>query len=1184
MKRFLLPLFVLVALVLIASLVWIQNRGARPGADSVPAQTPEAARTSASLEPATGELAAPGTLSANVERANATAGIGTHPDDGRVLEGEVRAPSECVVDTQVEVFALARPSDLDTLMNAVLPRRGDERSGPDVDARLVVARTKLDASGRFRLTLPRDARKAHVILSGRSWYLPETITFELGEPQAFAALQAECGGWIAGRIDVPPEAGSVAALDGEITQLSPSLTSLGGGPGRMAAAFRRTERRALVKDGVFELTALDPTLSYRLDFTTQAFADASIEVAEVARGRATPLDLHLELGGSVVGRVLAADGSPIAGATVEANLARGPFGLAERIVRQATTSAAGTYELLAVAPGSVQVSARAKGGAASEARQVDVTDRVRVTGIDLQLGSGEAIAGIVRWPDGTPAVGAEVRASAVGGQAFGPGAFRAQRRGEEPRGVADASGRFVVNGLAAGEYTVSVEALKPEDLAKLDPKDAEGRRRSAWRARANGVKSGTSDSILTLGAPLVVRGVVKQPDGSPVTAFRVQSSSADAGGRRGGGGMNFAFGGQQRQNQDVSDERGEFTFTFVREGSYKLTISADGFVTSEPIEVTVPVAADLEPLAIVLARGAVVRGTVRSPLGTPVANATVAPASATPGPFAFAPGGAGAETIKARTDAQGRFTLSELRAGRLVLSAESNAWAKSDELSLDLAAGEIVPDAVLLLRTGGTITGESYEDGRPTPGRNVTAMDLRTFESHNARTDAAGRFRIEHVPAGAWRVTALPSAGDVEAMGRAPRGGGDGGMGAMFSRMKSVNADVVDGAETHVVLGAPPEAPVAVRGKVTQGGEGVAGLRLAFLGQGDSFGPGMKSAQTAADGTYAIQLDRPGDYSITAQTGGRGASLVEFVETVRALPEVVIDLALPDARLSGRVRTPEGEPASGVRVSVFPAALGVGGSMMGGGFSEVMTDENGEFDVKSLRAGTYSLTIGGTGVGGFRGFGSAADPRYARKTVEDVQLAESEWRKGYDVRLEPALGVDVEVVDERGGPIGGATVFARDEAGRAVDRMSASRTDSNGKARYTGLAQAAYTFSARKDGLASGETPKVDVRPSGTQTIKIVLAAGTNLLVTTVDANDAPLRARVRVVDEAGRDVAGLMSAQDLLERATRGGPGGNEQKIGPLAPGTYKVTATTTDGKSVEKAVTLTGEPERRVTLAFGG
>ncbi|MBL8858953.1 MAG: carboxypeptidase regulatory-like domain-containing protein [Planctomycetes bacterium] len=1203
MKRILLPLLVVLALTLVAGLLWFQGQGKHKGAARDGELATSDAGGETALSGSSETLTAPDAGGQKPERASvANSGAGSLTSN--VLEGEVRAPSDCGVDDQVEVYALARASDVDTLMNAIQPRGAGDTLTLDADnSSLVLAHARLDGNARFRLNLPRDAKRAHLILAGRSWFTRETLTVDVSGGKSFIALQAECGGWITGRVELPAgNASEVSALDGDVAHLQLSMMSFGaGGPGRFMGGFRRNERRALVKNGTFEMWAVDPRSSYTLEVSPKAFASTQVEVNEVSRGTATAVALRVDRGGTVRGRVLDEASAPVAGATVEARVSPLPFGMGDRTVRRTTSGADGAYELAAVTPGDVQISASIKDLVPAEAQKVELADHAAVTGIDFKLTSGETIAGVVRWKDGKPAAGAEVTASPERGQGgFGGGngggrgggqrgggmaAMFGGRGGEDAKAIADAEGRFVLRGLASGNHTLQAEALPAQEALQLEQAGADVRRRSNWRARESGIKSGTSDATVTLLPPLVVRGVVTSAvDGKPVTSYRV-SAQGGGGGRGGGGGGPgaFMFGGGGRNAQDVNDEKGEFAFSFQREGSYKLTVEAPGFVDSDAVDVEVPAKADALPLAITLTRGATVKGIVRSPRGTAIANATVATIDGNSNPFGGrGMGGGGGDTQKARTDADGRFTLSDLKPGRIVLGAESLEWAKSEEKGVDLVAGQTVSEVELVLHDGGSIVGEYYEDGRAGAGSTISAFDMRNFASLTARTDAGGRFRFDHVTAGTWRLTALPSMSAISGM--SGRGGGDGGMGAMFSSMKSTNAEVVDGQETRVVLGAPPEAPVTVSGKITQGGEPVSGVRITYMGAGDTFGPGMKTAQTAADGLYTLALDKPGEYSVTVRPNGAGMSVIEFVETVKPVKEAVIDIALPDARISGRVRTPEGEAAKGVRVSLTPATSSVGGSMMGGGFTEITTDDDGNFDVKTLRAGTYSLTVGGQGMGGFRGGlgGGGNTAKYGRKVVADIKLAESEWRKDIDVRLENAAGVDVEVVDDRGEKLMGASIFARDEAGRAVDRMSTVQSDVNGKARYAGLSPGAYTFSARKDSLSSGETAKVEVRAGGTATVRITLGQGTLLTVATVDTNDQPLRSSVSVTDEGGRDVAGLMSAQDMMGRFARGGVGSNEQKIGPLAPGKYLVKAVASNGKTIEKTVTLTGQPERKMTLSF--
>jgi hypothetical protein len=728
---------------------------------------------------------------------------------------------------------------------------------------------------------------------------------------------------------------------------------------------------------------------------------------------------------------------------------------------------------------------------------------------------------------------------------------------------------------------VTAEALTPEGASIVEKASADTKRKLAWRARASGVRTGATDVALALEAPLVVRGTVKAKEGgAPVTQFTVE---AQPGGRNGGPGAGGPPGGMQglpgaaataRNGEDFSDERGEFVLGGLREGTWRIVVSADGCAPSEGLEVTLPRMQDEPPLAFLLERGASIQGVVMSPGGAPVAGATVARA-ATGAPWMRGPGAD--DGLHARTDARGRFHLDGLATGRTELVAQARDWAQSDTLALDLVAGRTIADVVLNVRQGGRITGEIYEEGRPSGGRTLNATHMGNFANVSARSDDRGRFAFEHLSAGSWRVVAIP-AGDGQG-GQVDGGRGDGGRGGgMFGGMKSASVDVVDAQESHVVIGAPPADPVQVRGHVLQDTTGIAGARVTFLQQGKAPGEGTKSARTADDGGYALQLDAPGPYAVMVMMPSSRLSPIEFERVVPPGGDVVVDLKLPTARISGRVKTPNGDPAARVRVTLLAGAQTVGGSLSGG-FNDNVTDEQGAFDWPTLRAGEYSLAVGGAPP---MGRTSASAAPWGRKIVSGIRVDEGEWKKDIEVRLEKAGSVEVEVVDDRGGKVAGASIFARDAAGHTVERLTGVRSDAEGKATYLGLSPGAYTFSAHKDGAAAAESGKVDVSEGGAGSVRLTLAAGTFLFVTTVDADNAPLRAQVSVTDEAGRDVAGLLSYQELGERFNRGGMGGNEQKIGALPPGKYRVRAVTSDGRAAEKSVTLSGQAESRLTLSL--
>jgi hypothetical protein len=59
-----------------------------------------------------------------------------------------------------------------------------------------------------------------------------------------------------------------------------------------------------------------------------------------------------------------------------------------------------------------------------------------------------------------------------------------------------------------------------------------------------------------------------------------------------------------------------------------------------------------------------------------------------------------------------------------------------------------------------------------------------------------------------------------------------------------------------------------------------------------------------------------------------------------------------------------------------------------------------------------------------------------------------------------------------------------------------------------------------------------------------------------------------------------MFGLSELMEQFTKNGLDFTTSRIGPLPPGKYTVTARTGDGKTGTKPVTLTGQPERKLTI----
>jgi len=370
-----------------------------------------------------------------------------------------------------------------------------------------------------------------------------------------------------------------------------------------------------------------------------------------------------------------------------------------------------------------------------------------------------------------------------------------------------------------------------------------------------------------------------------------------------------------------------------------------------------------------------------------------------------------------------------------------------------------------------------------------------------------------------------------------------------MSKLKMTVATIVENEETHVVLGAPPRAPVDVHGTVTHTGEPCAGSMVAFVAEGKEPLKSMKTCQVGKDGSYTARLDEPGHYSISVQqsVGGMGQqSTVEFSEEIPEQKEFRLDLVMPTARISGRALGPDGEPAAGARVSLHPESAVTSGTMWGGQYHEGVADPDGKFDVQMLRPGTYTLAVGGSTFGGILGDTGS----FGREIRGGIKLSEGEWMRDADFRLKKPGVLNVTVTDASGAAVGEASVFARDAGGRLVDALSTSSTDAGGKAKYHGLAPGTYSITARKDLLTSVESARVKIDEGGSGNVEVALQPGTMLVVTCLGGESKPIRASISVQDEAGRELSSMISLTEVMKMFNENGFSTTERLDRTGAPG----------------------------------
>lgn len=1159
------PLLLGVLLVL-ASLLGAVYLGWFSGGDSGPgsvadlgttpaAATPDRAReTLLSPEEAVefegSDAAEPGRVRAEVER-EAPAGAVARWDRtrARAIEGRVKFPAGTPSDERAEVLALDRDiSRWELFHSQAFPSRTWEGE--------VFDRVEVPSDGSFRLSVPEEHGEVFLAVRGRYAYSRSAVA----ATESHNEVPVELGAWVVGRMVAPEDTDGPIAWEEDSARLErDELDSFSGGVG-LAELTRNSSMEYEVEldaTGAFEFRAVQAGTSYKLDIDSDDFAAADSESHEFEPGRRHELTVDLIRGATLSGKVRDEAGKPVPQARVRARAVRNAFGMTVPgdTLRETTSGEDGAFQLTAVAPGKVRLGVERDGYLESFGDTLQLGDDDRRDGLELTLSRGSRIAGVVLLPGGAPAAGAEIEARRDLGD-FMSGGRMGPFGGFEGETTADDAGRFELTGLGDGNYNVRVDYAE----------EVEGEPDRVFTQRVTGVKPDGEDLRIVLEAPLLLSGRVETEDGVALEAFEVHARLKPANA--------FIPTGESR-SEDFESEDGTFAMHSLYTGTWEVEVRADGYSASDVQLAEMPEAAG-ESLTFVLRAVSTASGRVVSPAGDPVAGARVTIHLEMQDYFRTMMGSS--EVPETTTEEDGSFVLADMPAGTHSIYASHPDFAASEAVAVETAPGGLQEDLVLRLRTGGLVTGEVYDkQGELAEGQTVILQMPTGRDQRYAQTDVDGFFEFTNVTPGGWQVIAMLS-DDDGGMDMSSDEGMD--FSDMMSNLKMGSVEVADGEEAHVVLGAPPEDPVQVLGRVTAAGDPVDGAMITFFpadGRDNPLGS-MKIDRTDEDGRFEMQLDAPGAYVMNVQTMMTAVGRQQTVEFQQTIPEketYELEVEMPAGAISGRIFGPDGEPQASARVSLTRSDGQAWGTFMGGQYAEITADEDGYYTIQHLRPGTYSVGAGGAYFGGL--FGDVAP--LGRQVRDDIVVGDGKHVSGVDFHLGRSGTLAGVVRDEAGKGVAEATVFVRDESGRLLEAISLIQTDDTGRFSYTGLSEGRYKLSARTQALSTGVDVEVDVRAGKESQVSMQVSQGTMVLVTLIDKANEEVRGRITVTDASGNEYSGMMSMSEIMSGMSSGfSP--LEQRIGPLGPGTYKVTAVAQDGRTARKSVTLSGQEERKVTL----
>ncbi len=682
---------------------------------------------------------------------------------------------------------------------------------------------------------------------------------------------------------------------------------------------------------------------------------------KVETGKKTVIDIRLASGTSISGRIELADGTPVAGARVVAQIS-GNFGWGAR--GNSTVSATdGSYTLSGLpAPGAVTLQASKPGFGALPREPVQITVDGPATEAIVVMQAWPVVTGHVTVSGDKLPTDTVVKIVAAPDRGnvrfFSPGmpGQNAEAHPVLPDGSFQASVPMV-----KGSFTVRAEAPgQPVGTSKRITL-AEGK--TAY------------ETDVELGSGYELRGrVTDDRTGAGIAGARVRVSAS---GGRGNGmqqevmmldGMVTSFGGRGGGSSAVvaiTDAEGNFMVGGLPKGDQSIKAQAEGYVAGAtdartPGTGTVTVA--LEPELSI-------SGRVFYSDGKPVVGVNVTARASENGasnsPIGRGRGGGAGNSM---TDGEGRFEFQKLKRGQYLLSVQ-NGWGGTANIrpltSPPTPAGSV--DVRLVVQPGLKITGTVSTSGGDPVGNawiNANPQDRKSGGTNvNARTKPDGTFEL---------LGLAPDSGAYTLQVNANRFGGG-------SLTPLTMKDVQPGTSGLAIV---LESGLSIDGTIkTAAGDPIQNAWVSaqrIAQEGEPGGGGMGNSPVEPTGKFNIGGLKPGRYRLTMNTWGNGTNkqmVLEGGQDVAAGSSGITLTATEGAKISGTVVGPDG-PVNRASVRGRPDG--------GGRSARAVTNESGEFEMTGLEDGkTYTLSVSASGKIGSEQKGVATGASGVRLSVRD---------------------------------------------------------------------------------------------------------------------------------------------------------------------------------------------------------
>ena len=460
------------------------------------------------------------------------------------------------------------------------------------------------------------------------------------------------------------------------------------------------------REGKFLLTQL--AASEPIDLQLRRRGHRSQEILGIEVPAVEPLVLVLEPVTEITGRVVDPDGEAVASAQVvmrpqgEGWTGGQPVFGADQEQRSISTNARGWFTLETVDPGLYGLTATAQGYLRSDEVEVEIGNEIGddhpTDALTLVLGRGARLAGRILAPDGRPVTGARLRVTAP-----------APQRSELAKEATTRSdGSYELAGLEAGPTTVEiVHRQYPREVRQVE------------------LRAEVQRLDVTLDDGFEIAGRVMDDSRAPMPGVNLRLEGS----------------GQARRSV-LSDVGGDFHFTGVPTGTYRIRATKDGYAETRAEVRLDDTGLTDGALELELTAGGVITGRLVGLEANELARVEISARRAD------------GTSRDGTVDFEGNYRLEYLAAGDWKVDASIRGKAGrrvSRSVALETGAPETFLD--LDFDAGLVLSGEIVHGGKPVAGALVALVPEDLAASRGDRSGQDGHFRLTGLETGIYQLT-----------------------------------------------------------------------------------------------------------------------------------------------------------------------------------------------------------------------------------------------------------------------------------------------------------------------------------------------------------------------------------------------------------------------------------------------